>query len=148
MIALPLLLLLSLANVSPAGMDCSSIDDLIVMLNSAQNPNEPAVGMVGGCLNLSGSLTLILSGLPFPAGQTYLIIENDGTDPINGTLDGLPEGAIAVSDGQAFRISYVGGSGNDLTLTAIAEPAVPTLSELALMALGAVMLALGLMRVD
>jgi streptogramin lyase len=39
---------------------------------------------------------------------------------VSGTFAGLPEGAsIADDHGDQFRISYVGGAGNDVTLTAI-----------------------------
>jgi len=36
-----------------------------------------------------------------------------------GTFDGLPEGARFTSGGQTFAISYLGGSGNDVVLTAL-----------------------------
>jgi len=53
-----------------------------------------------------------------PAGTEFLIIDNDGSDPINGTFADLPEGGIVYSHGivAPFRISYVGGDGNDVTL--------------------------------
>ncbi|WP_422105445.1 BspA family leucine-rich repeat surface protein [Winogradskyella sp.] len=47
------------------------------------------------------------------------LINNDGVDPIVGTFDGLAEGARVTLPGttEEFIISYVGGDGNDLTLT-------------------------------
>ncbi|HVG22989.1 MAG TPA: VCBS repeat-containing protein [Thermoanaerobaculia bacterium] len=54
---------------------------------------------------------------------TLMIIENDDfptLDPVIGTFAGLPEGAtFTTASGQLFRISYVGGTGNDVTITAI-----------------------------
>src|SRR5436190_10056712 len=46
---------------------------------------------------------------------SFTIIQNDTALPIQGTFDGLPEGAIidAGGLGTLFRISYVGGDGND-----------------------------------
>ena len=53
-------------------------------------------------------------------GTTFTIIDNDGTDPVIGHLSGLPEGGTFTSGGQLFRISYVGGTGNDVVLSAVA----------------------------
>lgn len=50
-------------------------------------------------------------------GQTLFLIDNQSGAPINGTLAGVAEGGTLVSDDQFFRISYVGGDGNDLTAT-------------------------------
>jgi hypothetical protein len=58
-------------------------------------------------------------------GEKYVIVNNDGSDAVTGTFAGLTEGAtFAVGDGQ-FRISYVGGDGNDIELTVLVVPSVP-----------------------
>jgi autotransporter-associated beta strand protein len=49
-------------------------------------------------------------------GKVYVVGRNDGPDPIRGTFSGVPEGTILAD---RFRVSYVGGDGNDLTLTEI-----------------------------
>ncbi len=60
---------------------------------------------------------------PVPVGSTLTIIDNDGTDAIGGTFAGLPEGAtVTASNGATFRISYIGGTGNDVTLTSLSNP--------------------------
>src|SRR5204862_4172255 len=51
-------------------------------------------------------------------GTTFVIVNNDGADAVNGTFVGLPEGGGILSAGTVFQISYVGGTGNDITLTA------------------------------
>jgi hypothetical protein len=53
---------------------------------------------------------------------SWIIIDNDGTDPVTGTFAGLPEGASVVGEGWLFRISYTGGTGNDVTLTRLLAP--------------------------
>lgn len=87
--------------------------------------------VVRGTVNLGGA-TLVLTGL-FSDGvkNHYTIIDNDGTDRVVNTFAGLPEGAIVqVSDPNhvkhSFRISYKGGTGNDVTLTRVSNrpPAV------------------------
>src|SRR5207244_4487626 len=46
------------------------------------------------------------------------------TDPVGGTFAGLPEGAAVSVGVRNFTVSYHGGDGNDVTLTAAraAEP--------------------------
>jgi hypothetical protein len=55
-------------------------------------------------------------------GVSFVIIDNDGADPVLGTFAGLPEGTVFGGDGLPFRISYVGGTGNDVVLTRVATP--------------------------
>jgi hypothetical protein len=76
---------------------------------------------VSGTVTLSGPLTVsIVSGAPTP-GQTFTIIDNDGSDPVSGTFSALPEGSAVASGPYRFRISYAGGDGNDVQLTATTE---------------------------
>jgi len=57
-------------------------------------------------------------------GDTFTVINNDEADAVVGTFAGLPEGAIFTTPaGTPFRISYVGGTGNDVTLTRVEPPA-------------------------
>jgi len=74
---------------------------------------------VTGTVTVTGSLIIdILSGAA-GAGQTFVLIDNDGADPVNGTFDGLPEGATIAVASSAFVLSYHGGDGNDVVLTAV-----------------------------
>lgn len=79
---------------------------------------------VTGTVTIGANVTLTTSVIgafvPF-AGDEFIIIDNDGTgDAVTGTFDGLAEGAkIAnfLGSGRSATISYVGGDGNDVTLT-------------------------------
>ena len=73
---------------------------------------------VTGTVNLSGATLSGTMGFTPPTGSTFAIITNDGSDAIVGTFAGLPEGSTVVFSGQAFKISYVGGTGNDVVLSA------------------------------
>src|SRR3989442_1061261 len=73
---------------------------------------------VTGTVNLSGATLSGTMGFTPPTGATFAIITNDGSDAIVGTFAGLPEGSTVVFSGQAFKISYVGGTGNDVVLSA------------------------------
>ena len=66
----------------------------------------------------------MLPGFTPSAGQTFTIIANDLSDAVVGTFSGLPEGSIITAGAARFRISYAGGSGNDVTLSAIAPPTI------------------------
>ena len=57
-------------------------------------------------------------------GDEFVIIDNDGEDAINGTFKGLAEEAKLVVGDVTYEISYVGGDGNDVSLTATNVPAV------------------------
>jgi fibronectin-binding autotransporter adhesin len=46
----------------------------------------------------------------------FIIIDNDGTNAINGTFTGLPEGATVNVGTNVLKITYVGGTGNDVVL--------------------------------
>ena len=75
---------------------------------------------LNGVLNLNNA-NLLLAGSHSPTpGETFVILENDGDDAIQGTFKGLPEGAeIQHFLGSAYSamVSYRGGNGNDVALT-------------------------------
>jgi autotransporter-associated beta strand protein len=72
---------------------------------------------------LNGTLDLVAApGLA--AGGTFRIVDNSGSSTaITGTFTGLPQNAEFYEDGQWWRISYTGGTGNDVVLTRIAPTA-------------------------
>ncbi len=70
---------------------------------------------LGGTLNVS-----FLSSFKPATGATFKIIDNDNTDAVTGTFSGLPQGANLVVGSTVFSISYSGGDGNDVVLTATA----------------------------
>ncbi|MFT5327108.1 MAG: autotransporter-associated beta strand protein, partial [Planctomycetaceae bacterium] len=72
---------------------------------------------VTGAVNVSGA-TLEVDDTGFTAtGQEQIIlIDNDGSDTVTGTFDGLAEGVVFTVGGRLFEITYVGGDGNDVVL--------------------------------
>jgi hypothetical protein len=57
-------------------------------------------------------------------GISFVLIDNDGDDdPITGAFENLPEGALFAAGANEFEATYLGGSGNDLVLTVVPEPA-------------------------
>ena len=83
-----------------------------------------------GRVMLAGVLNVSLGFGP-TTGNGFTIINNDGIDAVTGTFTGLPEGAMFTGGGVQFQISYAGGSGNDVVLTAgggVAITSTPTAS--------------------
>ncbi len=72
---------------------------------------------VTGSVSLAGTLDLRAYS-NYAAGQTFTIINNDGSDPVTGTFAGLSNGATYQIGGSLLTIDYFGGDGNDVTLTA------------------------------
>jgi len=98
------------------------------VLNSTSNYTQDVV-VATGTVNLAGA-NLVLSGSLTPAnGQTFTIINNSGTQPVSGTFNGLPEGAIIpnfLGSSLIATISYKGGDGNDVVLTVVQQVATTT----------------------
>lgn len=82
-------------------------------------------GLANGRLDLT-----YLEGGVIKKGDTFTIINNRGTIPIEGSamFKDLPEGAEVTVDGAIFKISYVGGDGNDVVLTALNDSVAPKAS--------------------
>ncbi len=68
---------------------------------------------------------VITLGFAPTAGQVLKMVQNDGFMPISGTFANLPEGSLITamqgSTPHSFEISYLGGDGNDVTLTSVDE---------------------------
>jgi hypothetical protein len=76
---------------------------------------------VGGVAALNGA-RLALAAAAAPPGDATLIA-NAGGGAVAGAFEGLPEGTTTNVAGTAFRITYVGGDGNDVVLRKVgAEP--------------------------
>lgn len=77
---------------------------------------------VQGTVDVSGAVLSISGGrFRLPTGTVFTLIENDDAggvaDRVTGEFLGLREGATVRFGGIEATISYVGGSGNDITLT-------------------------------
>ena len=79
-----------------------------------------AVGTVtinsNATLNVSGSYT------PQPGDDDFILIRNDGTDPVTGNFKDLAEGRHVKLNSVWLYITYSGGDGNDVALTL--QPAI------------------------
>lgn len=79
-------------------------------------------------ISLGGTLSVSLGFAPL-VGTVFRIIDNLSPGPTGGSFAGLPEGAIFTVGATQLRISYVGGNGNDVTLTVVpAAPPAPSIT--------------------
>ncbi len=81
---------------------------------------------VTGAVNLSGTLDLGASS-DLLVSSSFVLLLNDGSDPINGTFAGLPEGGgIPIGNGLALQVTYLangdgGAVGNDFGATVVVD---------------------------
>jgi hypothetical protein len=89
---------------------------LDIKLNGT-NVGEYGRLVASGDVSLSGRL-LPSAGFHPQAGQVFTIVEKTSPGPIPNAIFG-PEGTVTYMNGMPLRISYVGGDGNDVTLTVV-----------------------------
>ncbi|MCI0458201.1 MAG: autotransporter-associated beta strand repeat-containing protein [Gemmataceae bacterium] len=79
---------------------------------------------VKGRIDLGGSKLSATLGFASAADDEFVIIQNDGSEPITGTFFGLGEGDKLTIGGQLFQISYraFAPTGNDVVLRHIKPP--------------------------
>ena len=78
------------------------------------------------CVIGDGRLDLtLLEGGVVKEGDTFTIVNRTEPGPVQGTFKDLPEGAEITVSGVTFKISYVGGDGNDVVLTAQNDSKAP-----------------------
>ena len=72
--------------------------------------------MAQNSVTVGGALSVVLGFTP-PVGTVFRIIDKTSPGPVSGAFSGLPEGTVFAVQGVQLQISYVGGDGNDVTLT-------------------------------
>ncbi len=74
---------------------------------------------VKGSVTLAGALDLVLINNFNPAfGNAFTIINNDAADAVNGTFAGIAQGGTVILGTETFKVTYQGGDGNDVVVTA------------------------------
>lgn len=76
---------------------------------------------VRGTVSLDATLEIDLFSTP-ANGQSFTLIDNDGTDPVSGRFTGLSEGASFTVGTTTMWVTYRGGDGNDVVLNAGSPP--------------------------
>jgi hypothetical protein len=74
---------------------------------------------VNGTVSIAGQLNLQQLN-PIPAGNGFVILANDGADPVVGAFSNAPNGVPFTFGGNGYIVYYNAGDGNDIVL--IPEP--------------------------
>lgn len=120
-------------SAGPTGIVRFGIGDRLTL-----NIAGPVVDSQHTQLNVAGqvdltAVELVLSGTLPALGDGFIIVSNDGTDPVIGTFDGLPEGTMVDVNGMEKRLTYIGGDGNDVVLLAgNSAPTIDPISDIPL----------------
>ncbi|MDP9938395.1 Ig-like domain-containing protein [Ectopseudomonas alcaliphila] len=87
--------------------------------------------VVNGVVDVSGATLAVNHGYAAGSGDSYTVIVNDAADAVVGTFSGISEGGKfnTAGNGTELTTSYIGGSGNDLTLTAPIAPTIINVSS-------------------
>lgn len=74
--------------------------------------------VIAANISLSQSKLLLnsIDSGALPSGTAFTILDNTGTGSVTGTFKDLPEMALISVGGYDFRITYKGGTGNDIQL--------------------------------
>jgi fibronectin-binding autotransporter adhesin len=81
--------------------------------------------LVRGTIQLGNCHLVAGAGAGLAVGQVLRIIDNDGTDAVNGTFNGVPEGGkVTASNGIILEVTYHGGDGNDVEVRIANPPSI------------------------
>jgi autotransporter-associated beta strand protein len=94
-----------------------SASDFFVELNGLSPGSGYDQLKVRGTVGLSNATLHATLGFQSAISNSFTIIDNDGADAVIGTFAGLAQGGTVFVSGVPFRISYTGGTGNDVVLT-------------------------------
>jgi autotransporter-associated beta strand protein len=111
------------STLSTGNLDLGGTAKLLVQLDGGTAGTGYDVVHVVGTVTLSGILQ-VSRGFSPAVGDHFIIIDNDGADPVSGTFAGIPNGGAYTADNLTMDVSYDGGDGNDvvLTITAVGPP--------------------------
>ena len=98
---------------------CAQYDQIIVT-GSPDNPTPVVLSDETAVLSVYGFGDFVQSG-----GDQFVIIDNRTDKDVDGTFKDLPEGAEVKVGDAVFTISYKGGDGNDVVLTAMNSVKLP-----------------------
>ena len=112
----------AILNLEDIAYQGSSSNNFTVLLNGTTAGTQHDQLNVTGTVVLAGNLNVSLGvGYTPNVNDTFTILNNDGTDAISGTFNGLPGGGLVNFGGNIFQINYFGGmNNNDIVLSTLA----------------------------
>ena len=99
-------------------------NDTLVMEINGTTPGNGATNydqfVVNGTVDLGGAAPSASTTNAFTPtispNQSFVLIDNDLSDAVTNTFNGLPEGSVVLINGVQTYITYQGNSGNDVEL--------------------------------
>lgn len=73
---------------------------------------------VSGTISVGGTL-IVSATASVPVGTSITVLSNSSGAAIQGTFNGLPEGTVFTAGGNMWKITYAGGSGGSVEITAV-----------------------------
>lgn len=105
------------------GLPLSTGVNFRVAIDGTGANEHSAVAVTGGSVTL-GSATLVIDDSGYATGDdTIIIVDNQTGSGVSGTFSGLAEGDT-ITNNNDWLISYIGGDGNDVTLTRVGRGTV------------------------
>ncbi|WP_449235455.1 Ig-like domain-containing protein [Azospirillum doebereinerae] len=83
---------------------------------------------VGDTVTLGANSAFDVADSSALASNTFVVINDVSVNGVGGTLNGLSEGGTLTANGRQYTVSYVASDGNDVALTALANPTVSSVS--------------------
>lgn len=99
--------------------------DQLVVGNAADTDNTNPDVTLGDSTSSPILAVSLYTGYKIKAGDKFTIIDNLSKTDVKGTFKDLAEGATLNVNGAVFTITYKGGDGNDVVLTAKTIPTTP-----------------------
>ena len=108
-----------LTTTGPVDLAAGSTFDFI----AADGSNYTGIASAGA-VTIAGNLAIagLGSGYTPAAGTGFDVVHNTSSSPVSGTFNAMPEGDIITYQNGNWRLSYLGGDGNDVTLTYLGLP--------------------------
>ena len=91
--------------------------------NRVNTSNRTADGVVANGIIIQRGARFNLGAVAnkqLPIGLVLVVMNNTSASPISGSFGNFPEGGKITSGRNTYQASYVGGDGNDMTLTVVA----------------------------
>lgn len=93
------------------------LDVTLTSVVAALVPSTIVSGPVA--IDPSAALNLVVApATALPHGSSPVLIDDAGSEPIGGQFSGIPNNFVFMAEGVPLVVSYAGGDGNDLSLTA------------------------------
>ena len=105
-------------SVSPgviSGKDITLSANAVVHLNIHGSTVDQL--LAAGTVNLANAVLNISAISQASAGSELILVNNDGTDAVVGTFQGITNQQLVNIQGVNYRIRYDGGDGNDVSIT-------------------------------